>query len=86
MSDGLHAKMSALSLRKLVSVSFYLGETEVGPDNDFLGCVGQTEANLLDGWTWVQSCACTLLLRYLNSSLVDLGCLSDHDHCYGFDC
>jgi hypothetical protein len=25
MLDGLHAKMSALSLRKLVSASFYLG-------------------------------------------------------------
>jgi hypothetical protein len=42
--------MSALSLRKLVSASSYLG-VEVGPDDDFLGCVGQAEANLLDGWT-----------------------------------
>jgi hypothetical protein len=57
----------------------FLFGVEVGPDDDFLGCVGQVEANLLDGWTWVQSCACTVLLRYLKSSLVDLSCLSDHD-------
>jgi hypothetical protein len=29
---------------------FLLG-VEVVPDEDFLGCVGQAEANLLDGWT-----------------------------------
>jgi hypothetical protein len=29
----------------------FLFGVEVGPDGDFLGCVGQTEANLLDGWT-----------------------------------
>jgi hypothetical protein len=64
----------------------FLFGVEVGPDDDFLGCVGQAEANHLDGWAWVQSCACTLLLRYLKSSLVNLGCLSDHDHFCGFDC
>jgi hypothetical protein len=26
----------------------FLFGVEVGPDNDFLGCVGQAEANLLD--------------------------------------
>jgi hypothetical protein len=57
----------------------FLFGVEVVHDDDFLGCVGQTEANLLDGWTWVQSCACTLLLRYLKSSLADLGCLSVGD-------
>jgi hypothetical protein len=35
--------------------------------------------------TWVQSRACTLLLWYLQGSLVDLGCLGDHDRCCGFD-
>jgi hypothetical protein len=40
----------------------FLFGVEVGPDDDFLGCVGQAEANLLDSWTWVQSRACTLLL------------------------
>jgi hypothetical protein len=39
----------------------FLFGVEVGPDDDFLGCVGQAEANLFDGWTWVQSRACTLL-------------------------
>jgi hypothetical protein len=29
----------------------FLFGIEVGPDDDSLGCVGQTEANLLDGWT-----------------------------------
>jgi hypothetical protein len=29
----------------------FLFGVEVGPDDDFLGCVGQAEANLLDGWT-----------------------------------
>jgi hypothetical protein len=52
----------------------FLFGVEVGPDEDFLGCVGQAEANLIDGWTWVQSRACTLLLWYLQGSLVDLGC------------
>jgi hypothetical protein len=47
MLDGLHAKTSALSLRKLVR-EFLFG-VEVGPDDDFLGCVGQAEANILDG-------------------------------------
>jgi hypothetical protein len=61
--------------------SEFLFGVEVGPDDDFFGCVGQAEANLLDSWTWVQSCACMLLLRYLKSSLIDLGCLSNHDHC-----
>jgi hypothetical protein len=64
----------------------FLFGVEVGPDDDFLGCVWQAEANFLDGWTWVQSCACTFLLSYLKSSLVDLGCLSDHDRCCSFDC
>jgi hypothetical protein len=64
----------------------FLFGVEVSPDDDFLGCVGQVEANLLGGWTSVQSCACALLLRYLKSSLVDLGCLSDHDCCCSFDC
>jgi hypothetical protein len=63
----------------------FLFGVEVGPDDNFLGCVGQAEANLLDSWTWVQSCACTLLLWYLQSSLVDLGYLGDHDRCCGFD-
>jgi hypothetical protein len=27
----------------------FLFGVEVGPDDDFLGCVGQAEANLLDG-------------------------------------
>jgi hypothetical protein len=40
----------------------FLFEVEVGPDDDFLGCVRQVEANLLDSWTWVQSGACALLL------------------------
>jgi hypothetical protein len=31
----------------------FLFWVEVGPDDDFLGCVGQAEANSLDGWTWV---------------------------------
>jgi hypothetical protein len=46
ISDGLHAKMSTLSLRKLVSASSYLGLRSA--DDDFLGCVRQAEANLLD--------------------------------------
>jgi hypothetical protein len=37
MSDGLHAKMSKHE---------FLFGVEVGPDDDFLGCVGQAEANL----------------------------------------
>jgi hypothetical protein len=40
----------------------FLFGVEVGPDDDFLGCVGQAEANLLDNWTWVQSRSCMLLL------------------------
>jgi hypothetical protein len=64
----------------------FLFGVEVGPDDDFLGCVGQAEANLLDSWTWVQSRSCTLLLWYLQGSLIDLGCLGDHDRCCGFDC
>jgi hypothetical protein len=35
---------------------------EVSPDDDFLGCVGQAEANFLDSWTRVQGRACMLLL------------------------
>jgi hypothetical protein len=31
----------------------FLFGVEVGPDDDFLGCIGQAEANLLDGWTLV---------------------------------
>jgi hypothetical protein len=31
----------------------FLFGVEVGPDDDFFGCVGQAEANLLDNWTWV---------------------------------
>jgi hypothetical protein len=31
----------------------FLFGVKVGPDDDFLGCVGHGEANLLDGWTWV---------------------------------
>jgi hypothetical protein len=42
--------------------SEFLFAVEVGADKDFLGCVRQAEANLLDSWTWVQSCGCTLLL------------------------
>jgi hypothetical protein len=64
----------------------FLFGVEVNPDDDFLGCIGHAEANLLDSWTWVPSCARTLLLRYLKSSLIDLGFLSDHDRCCGFDC
>jgi hypothetical protein len=30
----------------------FLFGVEVGPDDNFLGCVGQAEANLLDSWTW----------------------------------
>jgi hypothetical protein len=63
----------------------FLFWVEVSPNNDFLGCVGQADANLLDSWTWVHGRACTLLLWYLQGSLVDLGCLGDHDHCCGFD-
>jgi hypothetical protein len=55
----------------------FLFGVEVGPNDDFLGCVGQAEANLLYSWTWVQGCACALLLRHLQSGLVDLGCLGD---------
>jgi hypothetical protein len=62
----------------------FLFRVEVGLDDDFLGC-GQAEANLLDSWTWVQSRACALLLWYLKGSLIDLGCLDDHDCCCGFD-
>jgi hypothetical protein len=29
----------------------FLFGVEVGPDDDFLGCVGQAEANLLYSWT-----------------------------------
>jgi hypothetical protein len=63
----------------------FLFGVEVSLDDNFLGCVGQAEANLLDSWTWVQSCTCMLLLRYLQSGLVDLGYLGDHDHCCVFD-
>jgi hypothetical protein len=28
----------------------FLFGVEVGPDDDFLGCVGRAEANLFDGW------------------------------------
>jgi hypothetical protein len=63
----------------------FLFGVKVGPDDDFLGCVGQAEANLLDSWIWGQSRACTLLLWYMQGSLVDLGCLGDHDCCCGFD-
>jgi hypothetical protein len=38
---------------------------EVGPDDDFLGCVRQTKANFLYNWTWVQSCASALWLWHL---------------------
>jgi hypothetical protein len=31
----------------------FLFGVEVGPDDDYLGCTGQAEANFLDGWTWV---------------------------------
>jgi hypothetical protein len=31
----------------------FLFGVEVGPDDDFLGCVGQAEANLLDSWNRV---------------------------------
>jgi hypothetical protein len=58
---------------------------EVGPNDDFLGRVGQAEADLLNSWTWVQSRTCTLLLWYLQGSLVDLGYLGDHDRYCGFD-
>jgi hypothetical protein len=63
----------------------FLFGVEIGPDDNFLGCVGQAETNFLDSWTWVQSCACTLLFWYLQSGLVYLGCLGDHDRCCGFD-
>jgi hypothetical protein len=43
----------------------FLFGVEVGPDDDFFRCVRQAEANLLDSWTWVQGCACELLLWYL---------------------
>jgi hypothetical protein len=63
------------------SESEFLFGVEVGHDDDFLGCVRQAEANLLYSWTWVQSFACAHLLWYLQSGLVDLGCLSDHERC-----
>jgi hypothetical protein len=63
----------------------FLFGVEVGPDDDFLGCVRQVEANLLDSWTQFQRCGCALLLWYLQSCLVDLSCLSDHHRCCGFD-
>jgi hypothetical protein len=63
----------------------FLFVVEVGPDDDFLGCVGRAEANLLDSWTSVQSRTCTLLLWYVQGSLVDLGYLGNHDLCLGFD-
>jgi hypothetical protein len=63
----------------------FLFGVKVGPDDDFIGCVGQAEANLLESLTWVQSCGCTLLLWYMQGSLIDLGCLGDHDRCCGFD-
>jgi hypothetical protein len=31
----------------------FLFGVEVGPDDNFLGCVRQAEANFLDSWTWV---------------------------------
>jgi hypothetical protein len=40
----------------------FLFGVEVGPDDHFLGCVGQAEANFLDSRTRVQGRACTLLL------------------------
>jgi hypothetical protein len=38
----------------------FLFGVEVGPDDDFLRCIRQAEANLLDSWTWVQGRACAL--------------------------
>jgi hypothetical protein len=43
----------------------FLFGVEVGPYDDFLGCVGQAKANLLDSRTQVQSCSCALLLWHL---------------------
>jgi hypothetical protein len=40
----------------------FLLRVEVGPDGDFLGCVGQAGANFLHSWTWIQGCGCTLLI------------------------
>jgi hypothetical protein len=55
----------------------------VSPDGDFLGCVGQAEANFLHYGTCVQGSGCALLFWHLQSSLVDLGGLSGHDRSCG---
>jgi hypothetical protein len=46
MSDGLHAKMSALSLRKLVSVSSYLGSRSA-PMTTSLDVLGRSRQTFL---------------------------------------
>jgi hypothetical protein len=43
----------------------FLFGVEVGPYDDFFGCVRQAKANFLDSWTWVQGCARAFLLWYL---------------------
>jgi hypothetical protein len=42
----------------------FLFGVEVGPDDDFLACVGQAEANFLNGWTWVQA----VLVRFCSGT------------------
>jgi hypothetical protein len=43
----------------------FLFGVEIGPDDDFLGCVWQNRENFLHSWAWVQGCACALLLQHL---------------------
>jgi hypothetical protein len=42
----------------------FLFGVEVGPDDDFLECVGQVEANLLDSWTWAKA----VLIRFCSGT------------------
>jgi hypothetical protein len=42
----------------------FLFGVEVGPDDDFFGCVGQAEANLLDSWTWSKA----VLVRFCSGT------------------
>jgi hypothetical protein len=57
----------------------FLFGVEVGPDGDFLGCVGLAEENSLHSRAWVQGCVRALLLWHLQGGSVDVGSLSDHD-------
>jgi hypothetical protein len=78
--DTRHVKWASCKnvsvvLEKTGEREFLFG-VEVGPDGDFLGCMGQAEANFLHSRTWVQGGCCTLLFWHLQGSLVDLGSLA----------